>query len=80
VGEDGRRTRSIPNGREAVEAAGCIHKDLSERSVRVNAIGFEDFVACGYSQTEAETEGLNRNGGKPSVVKDADILHILASS
>ncbi len=80
VGEDECRTWSIPKACEAVEAAGCIHKDLSERFVRVNVIGFNDFVACHYSEKDAKAKGLNRIEGKTYVVKDADILHILASS
>ena len=80
VGEDECRTWSIPAGCEAVEAAGCIHKDLSEKFVRANVIGYEDFVACGYSEKEAKTKGLNRTEGKTYIVKDADIVHILASS
>jgi ribosome-binding ATPase len=80
VGEDECRTWSIPKGCEAVEAAGCIHKDLSERFVRANVIGYDDFVACGYSEKEAKTRGLNRTEGKTYIVKDADIVHILASS
>ncbi|MFO0802579.1 MAG: DUF933 domain-containing protein [Gemmataceae bacterium] len=50
VGEDECRTWSIPKGCEAVEAAGCIHKDLSEKFVRANVIGFDDFVARGYPE------------------------------
>jgi ribosome-binding ATPase YchF (GTP1/OBG family) len=80
VGEDECRTWSIPKECEAVEAAGCIHKDLSEKFVRANVIGFDDFVACGYSEKEAKTRGLNRTEGKTYIVKDADIMHILASS
>jgi ribosome-binding ATPase len=80
IGEDECRTWSIPKGCEAVEAAGCIHKDLSEKFVRANVIGFDDFVACGYSEKEAKTRGLNRTEGKTYLVKDADIMHILASS
>lgn len=80
VGEDECRTWSIPKACTAVDAAGCIHKDLSERFVRANVIGFDDFVACGYSEKEAKAKGLNRTEGKTYVVKDADILHILASS
>lgn len=80
VGEDECRTWSIPGGCEAVEAAGCIHKDLSEKFVRANVIGYDDFVACGYSEKEAKAKGLNRTEGKTYVVKDADIMHILASS
>jgi hypothetical protein len=80
VGEDECRTWSIPKGCEAVEAAGCIHKDLSEKFVRANVISYDDFVACGYSEKEAKTRGLNRTEGKTYIVKDADIMHILASS
>ena len=80
VGEDECRTWSIPKGCEAVEAAGCIHKDLSEKFVRSNVIGFDDFVSCGYSEKDAKTKGLNRTEGKTYIVKDADIMHILASS
>lgn len=80
TGEDECRTWSIPKACEAVEAAGCIHKDLSERFVRANVISYDDFVACHYSEKEAKARGLNRTEGKTYVVKDADILHILASS
>lgn len=80
VGEDECRTWSIPKACEAVEAAGCIHKDLSERFVRANVISYDDFVACHYSEKEAKAKGLNRTEGKNYIVKDADILHILASS
>jgi len=80
VGEDECRTWSIPGGCEAVEAAGCIHKDLSEKFVRANVIGYADFVACGFSEKDAKGKGLSRTEGKTYVVKDADIMHILASS
>lgn len=80
VGEDECRTWSIPAGCEAVEAAGCIHKDLSDKFVRANVISHADFVACGYSEKEAKLKGLNRTEGKTYIVKDADIVHILASS
>ena len=80
VGEDECRTWSIPVGCEAVEAAGCIHKDLSEKFVRANVIGFDDFVGCHYSEKDAKAKGLNRTEGKTYIVKDADIMHILASS
>jgi ribosome-binding ATPase YchF (GTP1/OBG family) len=80
TGEDECRTWSIPAGCEAVEAAGCIHKDLAEKFVRANVISHDDFVACHYSEKEAKARGLNRTEGKNYIVKDADIVHILASS
>jgi len=80
TGEDECRTWSIPKGCTAVEAAGCIHNDLAEKFVRANVISYDDFVACHYSEKEAKTRGLNRTEGKTYIVKDADIMHILASS
>jgi ribosome-binding ATPase YchF (GTP1/OBG family) len=80
VGEDECRTWSIPKGCDAVEAASCIHNDLADKFVRANVIGFDDFVACHYSEKEAKHRGLNRTEGKTYVVKDADIVHILAST
>jgi hypothetical protein len=79
VGEDECRTWSIPAGCEAVEAAGCIHKDLGEKFVRANVISYDDFVACHYSEKEAKAKGLVRTEGKHHIIKDADIVHILHS-
>ena len=80
TGEDECRTWSIPKSCTAVEAAACIHNDLADRFVRANVISYDDFVACGYSEKEAKARGVNRTEGKTYIVKDADILHILASS
>jgi ribosome-binding ATPase len=80
VGEDECRTWPITAGTEAVLAAGAIHKDLSEKFVRAEVIGYDDFLACGYSEKEAKAKGLHRLEGKQYVVKDADVMHILASS
>jgi len=80
VGEDECRSWALDKGADVVAAAGCIHKDLAEKFVRANVIGYDDFLACGYSEKEAKTRGLNRTEGKTYIVKDADIVHILASS
>jgi ribosome-binding ATPase YchF (GTP1/OBG family) len=53
---------------------------LADKFVRANVISYDDFLACGYSEKEAKTRGVMRTEGKTYVVKDADILHILASS
>lgn len=80
VGQDECRSWALNKDSDAVTAAGCIHKDLSERFVRANVIGYADFAAHGYSERECKSKGLERTEGKGYVVKDADILHILASS
>jgi ribosome-binding ATPase YchF (GTP1/OBG family) len=80
VGPDECRSWALDRDSDAVKAAGCIHKELGEKFVRANVIGHDDFVACGYSEKEAKSKGLERTEGKQYVVKDADIVHILASS
>jgi ribosome-binding ATPase YchF (GTP1/OBG family) len=80
VGPDECRSWALDRDSDAVKAAGCIHKELGEKFVRANVIGHDDFVACGYSEKEAKSKGLERTEGKQYVVKDADIMHILASS
>jgi len=80
VGTDECRSWAIDRGCDAVAASGCIHKQLSEKFVRANVIGFDEFVACGFSEKEAKSRGLERTEGKSYIVKDADILHILASN
>jgi hypothetical protein len=42
-------------------------------------VGHDDFVACGYSESEARSKGLQREEGKTYIVQDADVVHILAS-
>jgi ribosome-binding ATPase YchF (GTP1/OBG family) len=42
-------------------------------------IGYDDFLACGYSEKDAKAKGLHRLEGKQYVVKDADVMNILAS-
>ena len=80
VGHDECRTWPITVGTDAQNAAGAIHKDLSEKFVRAEVIGYDEFLACGYSEKEAKTKGLHRLEGKQYVVKDADVMNILASS
>lgn len=80
VGEDECRSWALNKGSDAPTAAGCIHRDLGEKFVRANVIAYDDFEKCGYSEREAKAKGVDRTEGKQYVVKDADILHILASS
>jgi ribosome-binding ATPase YchF (GTP1/OBG family) len=80
VGHDECRSWALNVGSNAVEAAACIHRELGEKFVRANVIGYADFVACGMSEKEAKSRGLERTEGKTYIVRDADILHILASA
>ena len=79
VGDDECRTWPIDRGIPAVEAAGAIHTDLSNRFVRAEVVGYEEFVRVG-SMKEAKAQGVYRLEGKTYIVQDGDIMHILASS
>jgi hypothetical protein len=77
VGEDECRAWNMPKGADAVIGAGQIHTDLARGFVRAEVVGYEDFQRVG-SMKEAKTHGVYRLEGKTYVVKDGDIMHILA--
>jgi ribosome-binding ATPase YchF (GTP1/OBG family) len=79
VGEDECRAWSMPKGADAVIGASQIHTDLARGFVRAEVVGYEDFQRVG-SMKEAKTHGVYRLEGKTYVVKDGDIMHILAST
>jgi hypothetical protein len=79
VGEDECRAWPMPKGADAVEGASQIHTDLARGFVRAEVVGYEDFVRVG-SMKEAKTKGVYRLEGKTYLVKDGDIMHILAST
>jgi ribosome-binding ATPase YchF (GTP1/OBG family) len=77
VGEDECRAWNMPKGADAVIGAGQIHTDLARGFVRAEVVGYEDFQRVG-SMKEAKTHGVYRLEGKTYIVKDGDIMHILA--
>jgi ribosome-binding ATPase len=79
VGEDECRAWSLPRGGDAVVGAAQIHTDLARGFVRAEVVRYEDFQRVG-SMKEAKTHGVYRLEGKTYVVKDGDIMHILAST
>ncbi len=79
VGEDECRSWGIRSGADAVEGAGEIHTDLSRGFVRAEVVGYDDFKRVG-SMKEAKSQGVYRLEGKTYIVKDGDIMHILAST
>ncbi len=78
VSEEECRAWPIPAGTVAQEGAGTIHTDFAEGFVRAEIIPFEDFKQVG-SFKEAKAKGVYRLEGKTYVVKDGDIMHILAN-
>jgi hypothetical protein len=78
VGEDECRAWGLPLGSSSVDGAGQVHTDLAKRFVRAEVVSYDDFRKVG-SMKEAKTHGVYRLEGKTYVVKDGDIMHILAS-
>jgi ribosome-binding ATPase YchF (GTP1/OBG family) len=78
VGEDECRAWPIHQGDTAQQGAGTIHTDLAEGFVRAEVVGYADFRQVG-SMKEAKAKGVYRLESKTYVVKDGDIMHILAN-
>lgn len=79
VGEDECRAWPLPKGADAVEGAAAVHTDLAKRFVRAEVVSYDDFIRVG-SMKEAKAQGVYRLEGKTYMVKDGDIMHILAST
>jgi GTP-binding protein YchF len=78
VGEDECRAWPIHSGDNAQTGAGQIHTDLANGFVRAEIVPYEDFKKLG-SMKEAKAHGVYRLEGKTYIVKDGDIMHILAN-
>jgi ribosome-binding ATPase len=79
VGEDECRAWPMPTGADAVIGASQIHTDLARGFVRAEVVGYDEFRRVG-SMKEAKSQGVYRLEGKTYIVKDGDIMHILAST
>jgi len=78
AGPDEVRAWPIPDGSNAVDAAGAIHTDLARGFIRAETVSYEDLVSLG-STAEARKVGRLRSEGKTYRVKDGDVLEILFS-
>ena len=76
VGEDEVRAWTIPQGADAVEAAGSIHSDLARGFIRAEVVSYADMIAAG-SLPQARKMGKLRLEGKDYIVQDGDIMNIL---
>lgn len=72
VGEDEVRAWTIPEGTEAVNAAGAIHTDMKKGFIRAEIVAYADLVDAG-SYAEARKRGTVRLEGKSYPVQDGDI-------
>ena len=79
VGDDECRSWAIDRDTHAVDAAGAIHTDLSKGFVRANVMSYGDFEKAGYEEKNCKATGTLRQESKEYIVKDGDIMHILAN-
>ena len=75
VGEDEVRAWTVPQGANAVEAAGAIHSDLARGFIRAEVVSYQDLIGAG-SINEARKRGAVRLEGRDYEVQDGDILNI----
>src|SRR5215218_2050459 len=78
AGPDEVRAWPIPDGSNAVDAAGAIHSDLARGFIRAETIAYEDLLALG-SMAEAKKRGKVRSEGKTYRVRDGDVVEVLFS-
>ncbi len=78
AGPDEVRAWPIPDGSNAVDAAGAIHTDLARGFIRAETIAYDELLAEG-SMAEAKRHGKVRSEGKTYRVRDGDVMEILFS-
>ncbi len=79
MGPEEVRAWTIPKGATAVEAAAKIHTDIARGFIRAETVGYEDLFAH-KDMKGAKAAGKVRKEGKSYVVKDGDVLYILANA
>ena len=72
-GEDEVRAWTVPDGTQAVEAAGEIHSDIARGFIRAETVAYDDFIAAGDMKS-AKAAGKVRLEGKTYVVRDGDMI------
>lgn len=74
AGPEETRAWTIPTVCKAPDAAEVIHTDFKKGFIKVETIGYEDFIQCN-GESGARDKGKLRIEGKDYLVKDGDVLH-----
>ncbi|HUT61127.1 MAG TPA: DUF933 domain-containing protein [Phycisphaerae bacterium] len=69
------RAWTVPEGTDAVTAAGQIHSDMARGFIRAETISYEDLRACNGDMKAARAAGKVRLEGKSHEVHDGDVIH-----
>lgn len=67
------RAWMVPEGTDALNAAGVIHSDMQRGFIRAEVLAYDDLTASGSYQ-QAKKEGRVRLEGKNYLVQDGDII------
>jgi ribosome-binding ATPase len=78
AGPDEVRAWPIPDGSNAVDAAGAIHTDLARGFIRAEVVPYEDLLNF-RTMAESRKHGKLRSEGKTYLVHDGDVVEILFS-
>jgi ribosome-binding ATPase len=78
AGPDEVRAWPIPDGSNAVDAAGAIHTDLARGFIRAEVVPYEDLLNL-KTMAESRKHGKLRSEGKTYLVHDGDVVEILFS-
>jgi len=73
------RAWGIPEGTNALKAAGKIHSDIERGFIRAEVVSFDNFISAG-SIHAAKEKGILRLEGKTYEVKDGDIINFRFSA
>jgi GTP-binding protein YchF len=74
VGDDECRAWSIPDGTEALQAAGQIHSDIQRGFIRAEVVPWDELLDAG-SLSACRQRGTLRLEGKTYPVTDGEIVH-----
>ena len=73
AGDKETRAWTITKGTKAPQAAGKIHSDLERGFIRLEAYGYEDWVACARDEKKVRERGLYRSEGREYVMREGDV-------
>ncbi|MGC9453458.1 MAG: DUF933 domain-containing protein [Phycisphaerae bacterium] len=74
AGEKETRAFTVPEGTDALTAAGEIHSDIARGFIRAEVVSFDDLQAAGDMKT-ARSAGAVRLEGKSYVIQDGDVVY-----
>ena len=76
AGEKEVRAWTIKAGQTAVEAAGVIHTDFSQKFIKAHVANYEVFLAC-HGWNGVREQGKLRQEGRDYIMQDGDVVEFM---